>query len=656
MKRILAIILTVILVLSSFTFAFANGQGAFNLEKTTINDIDLEQGECKTVSITISGTGNNNQQSGDYKITYPSKIEITSNGVNVVESKTYDFYNQDKSFTYDLEICALSDSNSINIDLFDGLNPQVPDGQDGTFISLGDRVGLQGNAKAEIDITVTEEPDPEPTYYTVRFIDHDDEVLKTEEVLEGDDATAPAENPTRDGYTFTGWDKDFTNIQSNLDVYAEYSENSDLDTYYTVRFFDQDETLLKTEQVKAGDDATAPSDPSRDGYTFTGWDKDFTNVQSDLNVYAEYSEDTVINPDPIYYTVRFIDYDNTVLKTEEVLAGDDATAPAENPTREGYTFTGWDTDFTNVQSDLDVYAEYNEDTVVNPVPTYYTVRFIDYDNTVLKTEEVLEGDDATAPSEPSRDGYTFTVWDKDFTNVQSDLDVYAHYEEILDESNGGGDDNNTPVEDDNNGGSNTSEEENKEEEEVPNNPGPTSNPKLKIVKTAVEKEVYVGEDAKFIIVVTNTGDTNLSDVNVIDELAGIDTSIDLDEGESQIFEATVTTTEVGTLTNTATAEGGGASFRRDSASVKVIALEIDDEENPQGNPEPEKDPKDEPEKEETPQNVPATEEPVKKPETEEILDETVPLDLPDTGVLPVEIFYGLGALISGAGVLVSKKK
>jgi len=47
---------------------------------------------------------------------------------------------------------------------------------------------------------------------------------------------------------------------------------------------------------------------------------------------------------------------------------------------------------------------------------------------------------------------------------------------------------------------------------------------------------------------------------------------------------------------------------------------------------------------------------VKKPETEEILDETVPLDLPDTGVLPVEIFYGLGALISGAGVLISKKK
>lgn len=57
------------------------------------------------------------------------------------------------------------------------------------------------------------------------------------------------------------------------------------------------------------------------------------------------------------YIVTFQDYDGTELKKEGVLPGDDAIAPA-NPTRTGYTFTGWDTVYTNVQSDLTVTAQY----------------------------------------------------------------------------------------------------------------------------------------------------------------------------------------------------------------------------------------------------------------------------------------------------------
>ena len=58
----------------------------------------------------------------------------------------------------------------------------------------------------------------------------------------------------------------------------------------------------------------------------------------------------------------------------------------------------------------------------------YTVTFIDKDGSLLKTEEVAKGQSATAPTAPSVEGYTFKGWDKAFDNVTSDLEVKALYE------------------------------------------------------------------------------------------------------------------------------------------------------------------------------------------------------------------------------------
>ena len=52
-----------------------------------------------------------------------------------------------------------------------------------------------------------------------------------------------------------------------------------------------------------------------------------------------------------------------------------------------------------------------------PKPTY-TVTFVDWNGTVLKTETVEEGASAIAPSNPTRDGYTFVGWNKGFTNYK----------------------------------------------------------------------------------------------------------------------------------------------------------------------------------------------------------------------------------------------
>jgi len=118
---------------------------------------------------------------------------------------------------------------------------------------------------------------------------------------------------------------------------------------YTVTFKDWDQTVLKTETVKEGENATAPANPTRAGYSFSSWDQAFTNITSDLTVTAQYSQLT--------YTVTFKDWDGTILKSETVNHGSQATTP-DNPVRTGYTFTGWDNMFDNVTSELTVTAQY----------------------------------------------------------------------------------------------------------------------------------------------------------------------------------------------------------------------------------------------------------------------------------------------------------
>ena len=58
-----------------------------------------------------------------------------------------------------------------------------------------------------------------------------------------------------------------------------------------------------------------------------------------------------------YFTVTFLNYDDTVFETQQVAYGHDATKPATDPTRPGHTFNGW-TDYTNITQDRNVTANW----------------------------------------------------------------------------------------------------------------------------------------------------------------------------------------------------------------------------------------------------------------------------------------------------------
>ena len=182
---------------------------------------------------------------------------------------------------------------------------------------------------------------------------------------------------------------------------------------YSVIFVDGNNNIISSQIIKEGNAAVAPEAPIHLGYTFYGWDKPFDNVTSNLTIKAMYTLNT--------YTVSFIDYDGTVLKTQSVANGSAASAP-ENPIREGYRFNGWDVRFDNVTSDITVKAEYIK---------AFRVTFLDYDGKVLKTQDVLYGESASAPQNPYRNGYIFDGWDSKFSYVRSDITVTATYKEPL---------------------------------------------------------------------------------------------------------------------------------------------------------------------------------------------------------------------------------
>ena len=240
--------------------------------------------------------------------------------------------------------------------------------------------------------------------FKVVFYDFDNNVISEQLVIYGESAKEP-ELPSKDGYIFDSWNVSFDNVKSKLNIYPVFIP------VYNVIFYDWDDSVLSEQIIKHGESAETPTEPFREGYRFDSWDATFDNVREDLVVYPVYIRQ---------YTVKFIDYDDSIISLQLIDDGDKVKTP-EDPSRKNYVFIGWDTDFDNIESDLTIRAQYIRQ---------YTVEFINYDGTVLKTEIVNSGNSATAPTNdeiPSREGYELVSWSQSFDNVTSNLKIQAIY-------------------------------------------------------------------------------------------------------------------------------------------------------------------------------------------------------------------------------------
>ncbi|MCR0435963.1 InlB B-repeat-containing protein [[Clostridium] innocuum] len=165
-----------------------------------------------------------------------------------------------------------------------------------------------------------------PPSYKVTFVDYNGTVLKTQMVYKNSNATPPL-NPSLTGHTFKGWNGDYTNITSNRTITAQYDLN-----YYTVNFTDWNGKVLKSQSVAYGGNASPPSNPSRTGYTFTGWSGTYTNVTSNRTITAGYRINT--------YTVSFNSNGGSAVPSRTVTYGDKVGRPAD-PVKTNNRFVGW---------------------------------------------------------------------------------------------------------------------------------------------------------------------------------------------------------------------------------------------------------------------------------------------------------------------------
>ena len=146
---------------------------------------------------------------------------------------------------------------------------------------------------------------------------------------------APAATPC---YTFGGWNKadgtawDYASdkVTDNITLYAKWAANT-----YTITFDTAGGSEIAPITQDYGTVITAPEAPTREGYTFIGWDKEIptTMPAENMTVTAQWE----INQ----YTITFDTNGGSEIAPITQDYETAITAPA-NPTREGYTFMGWD--------------------------------------------------------------------------------------------------------------------------------------------------------------------------------------------------------------------------------------------------------------------------------------------------------------------------
>ena len=326
---------------------------------------------------------------------------------------------------------------------------------------------------------------PQPTYYTIRFLNYNGAVLQNSQVLEGSMPSYTGATPIKPAdseytYSFNGWSPAIVAATANADYTAQFTATakpqggSECDPYvcdftkksgshtaYTDSWtYDNDWTVFgganngaQWDYVKMGGKNTniANANPvyvvnkeafdcaiasvkvtipagsfSKSGMSCNNWG---------VKVYSNLACTNLL------YTV----HGGTISKNAETLT---VTPAAGQTWSAGYAIqVYWDLANTSTTNGIVLVSkiEYIPAASSTPVdPTYYTIRFLNWDDTELQNTLVLEGTmpsyTGSTPTKPADDEYTYSFngWSPTIVAATADADYTAQFTATT-KPQGGGD-------------------------------------------------------------------------------------------------------------------------------------------------------------------------------------------------------------------------
>ena len=376
MKRLSSIILA---VLCSTFSVFA--------EQITVKDLVLKPGESAMVEIALQNA-KTNLVAFQMDLALPDGIGIDKTGCSISSRIT----DEDQTLTVGKLSEGLYRLTSTSLSL------KPISGTSGALLTLkltssGNFVNGTANISNILFSTASsEEVDVENTSFNINTLytltyKVDGEVYKTATVVYGT-AITPEATPTKEGYTFSGWSEiPETMPAQDVVVTGTFKINKYLLTYKV------DDEIVKSDSIVYNTAITPEAEPTKEGYTFSGWSAiPETMPAHDVEVSGSFK----VNKYLLTYKV-----DGEVFKSDSIVYISSLTPIAE-PTKEGYTFSGWsEIPSTMPAQDVVVTGTFK----VNKYLLTYKV-----DDEIVKSDSIVFNTAITPEAEPTKEGYTFSGW------------------------------------------------------------------------------------------------------------------------------------------------------------------------------------------------------------------------------------------------------
>ena len=255
------------------------------------------------------------------------------------------------------------------------------------------------------------------------------------------------ENPTQDGYEFSGWDRILDIMPPNdVTVIAVWTEKTYEVTYSYIGSVPENVFAPEVSEYKAGDTVSLPEVPLIDGFVFNGWYYNgeivtsFVMPSDNVEIIGVWSEEEPDTYEVMYMFTGDVPAEAAVPLSKIYVEGETVTAAAI-PSFEGYTFDGWYFNENIVSSfempsenviligswsrnkhDIILYADGGE--------------FADGTEVFIETVAYGENISSIVPANPIKDYYEFEGWknadgvfrDIPYTMPDADIELTAVWE------------------------------------------------------------------------------------------------------------------------------------------------------------------------------------------------------------------------------------